>query len=586
MKRNYSRIFFYLWPHAKAHWLSFTLIFVSYGVGIIFDSIFKPFIYKQVIDTLVSGNLKEVILQQAMTLGITLCLAVVLQNVGYRAGDYMLTIFESKIMKELHDSTFKRLLGHSYHFFTNNFSGSIVAKSKRFAKSFETFMDILSFQIWFSLVIITGIVIILLTQAPILAYIFLGWSLFYILVTFLFIKQKIKYDTQEAEADSLVTASLADSILNIINIKIFSSEKKEQERFGLVTKDEEIKRRKAWIFANMQNTVQALLMGILQVTILFLCIHLWYIDELSLGVIVLVQAYMLNLFEILWSLGRSVTKAMKALTDMKEVIDIFDTKIDISDPKEPQKLRTKEGSIFFDDISFTYMGGASVFDDFTLMIKPGERIGLVGHSGAGKSTITKLLLRFADVTKGSIFIDGQDISTLKQNDLRAIISYVPQESILFHRTIKENISYGKQLATDEEVKEVAKKAHAHEFIIKLPNGYETMVGERGIKLSGGERQRVAIARAMLKNAPILVLDEATSSLDSVSESYIQSAFVELMKGKTTLVIAHRLSTIQKMDRIIVLENGRIAEMGNHQELIERRGVYANLWHHQSGGFIK
>ena len=218
MKRNYSRIFFYLWPHAKAHWLSFTLIFVSYGVGIIFDSIFKPFIYKQVIDTLVSGNLKEVILQQAMTLGITLCLAVVLQNVGYRAGDYMLTIFESKIMKELHDSTFKRLLGHSYHFFTNNFSGSIVAKSKRFAKSFETFMDILSFQIWFSLVIITGIVIILLTQAPILAYIFLGWSLFYILVTFLFIKQKIKYDTQEAEADSLVTASLADSILNIINI--------------------------------------------------------------------------------------------------------------------------------------------------------------------------------------------------------------------------------------------------------------------------------------------------------------------------------------------------------------------------------
>ena len=224
--------------------------------------------------------------------------------------------------------------------------------------------------------------------------------------------------------------------------------------------------------------------------------------------------------------------------------------------------------------------------DFNLIIKPGERIGLVGHSGAGKSTITKLLLRFADALEGSIVIDNQDIKNVTQNDLRKVISYVPQEPILFHRSIKENIAYSKPDATKEEIIEVAKKAHAHEFIEKLPQGYDTLVGERGIKLSGGERQRVAIARAMLKDSPILMLDEATSSLDSISEHYIQDAFNELMKGKTTIVIAHRLSTIQKMDRIIVLDKGKIVEQGTHKELLELNGSYAELWNHQTGGFLE
>ena len=230
--------------------------------------------------------------------------------------------------------------------------------------------------------------------------------------------------------------------------------------------------------------------------------------------------------------------------------------------------------------------GNEVLKGINLEVKPGERVGIVGHSGAGKSTITKLVLRLNDVTSGKIMIDGQDIRNVSQDDLRSAISYVPQESILFHRTIKENINYGKINATMNEIIEVSKKAHAHEFVLNLSKGYDTLVGERGVKLSGGERQRVAIARAMLKPAPILILDEATSSLDSISESYIQEAFTELMKGKTSIVIAHRLSTVQKMDRIIVLEKGKIVEDGTHKQLLRKKGFYRNLWDHQTGGFLE
>jgi ATP-binding cassette subfamily B protein len=246
----------------------------------------------------------------------------------------------------------------------------------------------------------------------------------------------------------------------------------------------------------------------------------------------------------------------------------------------------QKGHIVFDNVTFAYSEGRTIFENLNLDIREGEKIGIVGHSGAGKSTITKLVLRFSDVTGGSISIDGQDIRTVTQDDLHRAISYVPQEPLLFHRTIRENIAYGNPDISIEDVVEAAKRAHAHEFIETLPFGYDTYVGERGVKLSGGERQRVAIARAILKNAPILLLDEATSSLDSHSESLIQDAFDELMKGKTTIVIAHRLSTIQKMDRIIVLENGVIAESGTHHSLLENpKSIYSAMWNLQAGGFI-
>ena len=584
--KTYSRILSYIWPEAKKHKVSMSFIFIGYGIGIIFGNIIRPYIYKDIIDLFTSGISPDLMSGKALNLFITFVVIVVIYNIGYRIGDFSVSIFESKVMKELYDLTFNRLLKHSYTFFSNNFSGSIVAKTKRFIRSFELLGDAISYQIYFAFLTLFGILVVLFIKAPILGLLFFIWSLIYVFVTFIFIRKKIQLDAIEAEADSKVTGYLSDAILNALNIKIFGNHRYEQKRFEISTTSEERKRIHAWFFGNYQNLAQAIMMAVLQISVLYLCIYLWRTNAVSVGTIVLVQTYVIVLLDILWDLGKAMTKTMKALTDMKEVVEIFDTVPDILDPENPEKLVINKGYIKFDSVSFKYTEGVDVFSNINFDIKPGERIGLVGNSGGGKSTITKLLMRFSDVTDGKITIDEQDIRSITQEDLRSTISYVPQESILFHRTIRENILYGNVKTTNEEVERVAKKAHAHEFILNLPQGYDTLVGERGVKLSGGERQRIAIARAMLKNSPILILDEATSSLDSVSEAYIQESFNELMKDKTSLVIAHRLSTIAKMDRIIVLKEGKIMETGTHAELLELKGSYADLWNHQSGGFIE
>ncbi|MBP9802943.1 MAG: ABC transporter ATP-binding protein [Candidatus Pacebacteria bacterium] len=323
-------------------------------------------------------------------------------------------------------------------------------------------------------------------------------------------------------------------------------------------------------------------MVIFHIFILYTMINLWNQGLITIGVFVMTYVYILGLFDKLWELSSLLIRVMKSMTDAKEAVDILDKPLDILDPENPEELSGGRGEIEFKNVNFEYVEDNQVFSNLNLKIKAGEKVGLVGHSGSGKSTITKMLLRFVDVKDGEILIDGQNIKNVTQDDLRSKISYVPQEPILFHRSIGENIGYSKENATAEEIIESAKKAHAHEFISKLQNGYDTPVGERGIKLSGGERQRVAIARAMLKDSPILVLDEATSALDSISESYIKQALNVLMENKTAIVIAHRLSTISKMDRIIVLDKGQIVEEGTHEELISKDGSYAKLWNYQTG----
>jgi ATP-binding cassette subfamily B protein len=283
---------------------------------------------------------------------------------------------------------------------------------------------------------------------------------------------------------------------------------------------------------------------------------------------------------------RTITRA---LGDAKAMTEILDTPAAVKDKPSPELSRIAQGAIAFNDVSFTHADAKksdALFEHFNLQIPAGQKVGLVGHSGSGKTTLTRLLLRFADIDGGAITIDGQNIANITQDDLRRSIAYVPQEPLLFHRSLRENIAYGKPEASDHEIREAARKAHAAEFIERLPKGYETEVGERGVKLSGGQRQRIAIARAILKDAPILVLDEATSALDSESERLIQAALWELMKGRTAIVIAHRLSTVQRMDDIVVLKDGKIAEQGTHAQLLKTGGHYADLWVHQSGGFIE
>jgi ATP-binding cassette subfamily B protein len=571
---------------AKKYYWSFYFIFITYGLGVLLSDVINPLVYKNIID-LISNFVPDSGLAKNLFGFFFLMVLVMLgHQTMYRLGDYLIVKFEAKGIREIYNYTFSRILGHSYRFFSNNFSGSLVAKAKRFASSFEKITDLLSFNFWPTFVQLTGVFVVLFIKVPKVGFLLLAWMLVYVFITLFFVRKKIKYDLLEASADSKVTGRFSDAITNVLNIKIFSGRAREYGMFRETTEDEYQKRSQAWYFGNLQFGIQGLMNTVLQIAVLYLMIKLWLAGSVSAGTFVLVQVYIFGAFDHLWNLGRSMTQMSKALSEAKEMADIFNERPDISDMPNPEKCLINKGKIAFQNISFEYTRGHKVFKDFNFNIKPGEKIGLVGHSGSGKTTIVKMLLRFFDLKSGEILIDGQNIAKLRQDDLRAKISYVPQEPILFHRSIRENIAYARPEASETEIMESAQKAHAAEFILKLPQGYDTLVGERGVKLSGGERQRIAIARAMLKEAPILLLDEATSSLDSISESYIQDAFNQLMKGKTTIVIAHRLSTVQKMDRIIVLDKGKIVEEGSHQELLAKGGFYAELWNHQTGGFLK
>jgi len=331
------------------------------------------------------------------------------------------------------------------------------------------------------------------------------------------------------------------------------------------------------------NSIQRLI----RFTSIFVSLWLAVNGKVQVGIVYLILTYTGSIMGRLWEMNGFFRNLNRVLGDAREMTEILGTEPEVREPANPEKAHFIRGDIAFRGVTFQHSDdGARIFQNLDVHIKPGEKIGLVGPSGSGKTSLTYLLLRMMDIQKGEIQIDGQNIANVAQQDLRSHIAYVPQEPLMFHRTIMENIRYGQLDASDKQVTSAAKMSNAHEFIQTLPQGYDTLVGERGTKLSGGQRQRVAIARAMLKNAPILVLDEATSALDSESEVLIQDALWKLMEGRTAIVIAHRLSTIQKMDRILVLEKGTIVEQGTHRELLRQQGVYAKLWSHQSGGFIE
>jgi ABC-type multidrug transport system fused ATPase/permease subunit len=570
----------------KYKW-SFYLTFVFYAFRIFFDSVLKAVYFKKIIDVISTPSvIKGNVGHELIYLVVINFLILVGGYVSSRFGAWCIVYFQTNLMRELSDYSFGKIINNSYNFFSNRFVGSLVTKSRRFVRAFEIMHDTFVYNFWSTFITLLGIFIVLFIQAPLIASVFLVWVIIYILIISFFIKKNMAYDIAKAEADSRVGGRLADVFSNVFALKVFSAKEREKKSFSEVTTNEQKYRDQSWYFKNKQDAMQAGLMTIVQTIVLYLIVELWIKGLMTTGTVVLIQIYMVTVFDRLWDLGKALTKFMESVADMNEVINIFETKPDILDPQKPEILKMKTGNIEFKDVGFIYDSGQGVFSNFNLKIKSGEKIGLVGHSGAGKSTITKLLLRFVDVSSGAILIDGQDIRNVTQDNLRSVISYVPQEPMLFHRSISENIAYGKPEVTEEEVISAAELAHAHEFISSIRNKYNTLVGERGVKLSGGERQRVAIARVMLMHTPILILDEATSSLDSISESYIQDAFNELMKGKTTIVIAHRLSTVQKMDRIIVLDKGKLIEEGTHKELLEKNGMYANLWNHQTGGFLE
>lgn len=546
---------------------------------------YAPILYRNLVNTLNAGG--EEALQAGIKIVVTILFLNLGKNVVWRISNFANTYYQASVMRDLTRTCYEYLQKHSVNFFNSKFMGSLVTKVRRYEKSFEQITDQVTFGIGKTMVELVMILIVVFFYQPLFAGILLGWTVIFVSLVYWYTLFKLPYDIRRAQTDTQTTAQLADSMANNINIKLFTGYEKENERFSNTVQDQFVARKKSWDLSVWGDMVQGLLMILLEFGIMYLAVKLWYAGELTVGDVVLIQAYLARIFDKLWETGRNIRSIYEALADANEMTEILLEPHGIQDRPRAKKLAVDGGGIEFKDVVFGYDKEVAVLSKFNLNITPGERIAIIGTSGGGKSTIIKLLFRFHDINGGEIVIDGQNIAKVTQDSLRAAMAFVPQEPILFHRTLMENIRYAKSNATDEEVIQAAKLAHAHEFIESFREGYETLVGERGVKLSGGERQRVAIARAILKDAPILVLDEATSSLDSESEMYIQDALKKLMRDRTTIVIAHRLSTIMQMDRIVVIESGRIIEEGKHEELLKaRQGTYQKLWEIQAGGFAQ
>lgn len=502
----------------------------------------------------------------------------------WRVGGWINIYFQPRTMAELQVDAYKYMLGHSYQFFADNFSGSLVKKIGRFVRAFEMIADEITYR-WIPIaVVMVGGAIGLYRQTPVFTLIFMCWFIVLFIFSIFAARWAVKADIERTAIDSELGGRMSDTISNAVTIKLFGSFDREVEAFSEVAHRYRRFQIRSWGRHEIIFLIQSTLSLALEMAFIYTGAMMTLRGELTIGDLVFIQTYLAIVFKQVWEMSRSLRHMFDAYADGKEMVDILHTAHQVRDIPKAKQLKVTKGKITFDNVTFGF-GKEAVLKDLSTIILPGQKIALVGPSGAGKTTITKLLFRFYNIRRGKILIDGQDISKVTQDSLRRMISMVPQDPILFHRSLRENIAYGRPDATDEEIIAAAKKAHCHEFIEKLPLKYETFVGERGIKLSGGERQRVAIARAILENAPILVLDEATSALDSESEALIQGALQELMKEKTVIAIAHRLSTIMNMDRILVIEGGNISADGTHDELIAKEGVYQKLWGLQAGSFI-
>ncbi len=555
---------------------------LTFPIGAIFFGTICPLFIGKILATLGRPNMHP---QHYLIL---FAISALIGFAGNRYGFRAFLQYQAETMRRLQNKGFDMLLKRSIGFHNNNVGGKLVADASDLPGGFGQFINnVYTALIPFTLTVVTGVVVIF----------FESWILgLVVLLMVLVAVASGVYESQRRSglrklrlvATKNLTAHLADSIVNVQTVKTFAREQDElteHRRLSGILMDMRIR---DWGKAatNGSNRIAALMIS--QVVFVLVVIRLIQHNPALLGIGIFAFSFSITLANRLFDINNMLRAIEDGLLLASPMTEYLQDDIEITDKPGARKLKVTTGGIAFNDVSFKYRDEhieQAVFSGLQLDIKPGEKIGLVGPSGGGKSTLTRLLLRFEDIDAGEIAIDGQDIAGVTQTSLRQAISYVPQEPLLFHRPVNENIAYGDPGATKAQIAKAAKAAHADDFIHDLPKGYDTIVGERGVKLSGGQRQRIAIARAILKNAPILVLDEATSALDSESEVLIQDALWKLMEDRTAIVIAHRLSTIQKMDRILVLENGAIVEQGTHKQLLKNNGTYAKLWGHQSGGFI-
>ena len=538
----------------------------------------QPFFYRQAVDIIAENSIGNMIALKATIRVILLgVLFGALSLTLHELASLMLARIEIRIMREVHADVFARTQRLSSKFHVNTFAGSTSRKINRGVGGVESMLD----RMWFNfiplIVFTVGLAVVLTFFAPLIGITMLIGIVIYTTISVTLNMYTMKYWSWVDKQDTKLTASLVDTISGNTLVKTFSAEEREEDRHGEVLSEWQHRIFKSWQISSLVTWIQFMMLMIIELIVLTLALWLWYKGEFTVGGFIVVMFYVGQLWGRLHDIGRNMKDYLRAVTNCEEMVDMAKTPVEVEDIPNAKELRIPMGGIAISNITFQYENQQeAIFKNFSLEIAPGEKIAFVGHSGGGKSTVVKLLLRLYDLDEGEILIDGQDIANVTQGSLRNAMSLVPQDPILFHRTIRENIAYARPDADSKEIETAAKLAHAHDFIKDLPQKYETLVGERGLKLSGGERQRVAIARAILADKPILILDEATSSLDSVSEQHIQEALNYLMKNRTTIVIAHRLGTVRTVDRIAVLEKGSIVACAPHEELMKTCEVYKEM----------
>lgn len=575
----------FLWHFVKKQKFGFLLALVTAMVWSV-NEMFFPYFLKIIVNTVAAfkTNPSHVYSGLALPLIAMACLWV-LMEISMRTQGISLIYTFPKFRANIRSEVFNYVKQHSHDYFSNNFAGSIAKKLSELPTGCQTLVEIIFFNFTsIGMAFLIALILMALTKWLFAAVLF-AWFMLHASITLIFLRKGNKRWEIHSESVSTLSGNVIDSLTNIANVRIFARSHYETEYITQYQKDEIHKAKNAMWLIEKMRLIQGFLALLLIFSMIFLLIHGWIHGWVTLGDFSLIGMLSFWILGMIWYMSYQLTVFVREVGTLNEALSLITVQHDIVDQPNAKKLMVAKGEIEFNDITFSYRKTKTVFKNFNVTIKPGQKVGLVGFSGSGKSTFVNLILRFYDLDAGAINIDQQNIAQITQNSLHEQIAMIPQDPSLFHRSLMENIRYGRINATDEEVITAAKLAHCHEFIEQLPEGYQALVGERGVKLSGGQRQRIAIARAILKNAPILILDEATSSLDTVTERVIQESLQQLMQGRTTIIIAHRLSTLADMDRILVFRDGQIIEDGTKEELLQQDGHFSLLWNMQTDGFL-
>lgn len=584
------RTLHYYWQVTRRHFGLFSLLMASTFLFVALLSYGNPYVMSLIVDKVSAGSVSPDQVFSAFGPFIFALIAInVCGQVASKLQDYAMYKLQIAASYDLATMSFDALCNQSMSFHSNRFGGTLVSQTTKFMSAYQLLLETITFPF---LPVVCSVVFtcaILAPRVPVYVAILMVLLAVYAGVSYYMYKRILHLNEQAAGAQNHLSGELSDSVANILAVKTYGREDYERSLFDAANKDVVARdSKRMWASLTRGIITACITVVIMAVVSVFIAGgNAWY--GITPGTLVMMFTYTYTVTNQFNFINNGLQRFNRAFGDASGMTATLDEPRLVADSPDAFDLEVREGAIDFSDIGFDYVDGGvktRVFDHFDLHIPAGQRVGLVGASGAGKTTLTKLLLRLSDIQEGRIEIDGCNIADATQRSLRRRIAYVPQESLLFHRSVAENIAYGKPDATMDEIREAARRANALEFIERLPQGFDTVTGERGVKLSGGQRQRIAIARAMLADCPILVLDEATSALDSESEKMVQDALAELMRGRTAIVVAHRLSTVASLDRIVVLEGGRIVEDGPHAELIEAGGVYARLWSRQTGAYLE